>query len=115
MPHYQAEAGASAPPAHALPHQLPNARPAVQRGGLFSEPPRQAEPAPVAAPRSLFGIVTGALRGRPAPAPQAPAPQASVTRAEPTIHEQEPSATVRPAATDEVGLDIPAFLRRQSN
>ncbi|MCQ8277179.1 cell division protein FtsZ [Acetobacteraceae bacterium KSS8] len=114
MPHYQAEAGASAPPAHALPHQLPNARPATQRGGLFSEPPRQAEPAPAAA-RSLFGIVTGALRGRPAPAAQSPAPQAPAGRAEPTIHEQEPSVSVRPAATDEVGLDIPAFLRRQSN
>ena len=115
MPHYAAEPGASAPPAHALPHQLPNARPAAPRGGLFSEPPRQAaEPAPAPA-RSLFGIVTGALRGRPAPsAPPASSSQPTL-RTEPALVEPEPSVSVRPAATDEVGLDIPAFLRRQSS
>ncbi len=108
-PHYAAEAAVHAPPAHALPHQLPNARTATPRGGLFSEPPRQqaAEPPPPPA-RSLFGIVTGALRSRTAPA----APAAPAARAEPTM-EQE--ATVRPAVGEEVGLDIPAFLRRQSS
>ncbi len=108
-PHYAAEAGsAHAPPAHALPHQLPNARPTVARPGLFSEPPRQVAEPP-APSRSLFGIVTGALRGRAAAPAQPPA-----QRTEPSV-EAEPSATVRPAGSDEVGLDIPAFLRRQSS
>ena len=109
-PHYAAEAAAGqyAPPAHALPHQLPNARGAMPRGGLFSEPPRQAPEPPAAPPaRSLFGIVTGALRGRQAPA-AAPAP---APRMEPKMEE----AVVRPAVGEEVGLDIPAFLRRQSS
>ena len=110
-PHYAAEAasGVHAPPAHALPGQLPHARPAAARGGLFSEPPRQPAAEPPAPPpsRSLFGIVTGALRGRPAPAASAPP-----ARTEPTM-EQE--AVVRPAVAEEVGLDIPAFLRRQSS
>ncbi len=109
-PHYAVEAGTHAPPAHALPHQLPNARAISSRGGLFSEPPRQPEPAPAAPSRSLFGIVTGVLRGRAAPAQPAAAP----SRAEPSL-EAEPSATVRPAVGEEVGLDIPAFLRRQSS
>ncbi|WP_419728475.1 cell division protein FtsZ [Lichenicola sp.] len=110
-PHYAVEAGAQAPSAHALPHQLPNARPASPRAGLFSEPPRNAvEPAAPAPSRSLFGIVTGALRGRSAQ----PA-QGTPTRSEPTVTEATPSATVRPAAGEEVGLDIPAFLRRQSS
>ncbi|NPD65992.1 cell division protein FtsZ [Lichenicola cladoniae] len=110
MPQYSNEAsGSQAPSAHALPHQLPNARPASPRSGLFSEPPRQApEPVVPAPSRSLFGIVTGALRGRAAQ----PAP---MLRSEPSVSEPEPSATVRPAAGEEVGLDIPAFLRRQSN
>ena len=119
-PHYAVEAGAhapgsqgaQAPSAHALPHQLPNARPASPRAGLFSEPPRNAvEPAAPAPSRSLFGIVTGALRGRSAQPAQTTAP----ARSEPTVTEAAPSATVRPAAGEEVGLDIPAFLRRQSN
>ncbi|MGI4956763.1 MAG: cell division protein FtsZ [Janthinobacterium lividum] len=110
MPQYSNEApGTQAPPAHALPGQIPNARAASPRSGLFSEPPRQAaEPAAPAPSRSLFGIVTGALRGRSAP----PAP---TLRSEPSVSEPEPSATVSPAAGEEVGLDIPAFLRRQSN
>jgi cell division protein FtsZ len=111
-PHYAVEAaGTHAPPAHALPHQLPNARPAAGRTGLFSEPPRQAEPAAAAPSRSLFGIVTGVLRGRAAPPAQ---PAVTPARAEPSL-EAEPSATVRPAGGEEVGLDIPAFLRRQSS
>ncbi|NVN41966.1 cell division protein FtsZ, partial [Ameyamaea chiangmaiensis] len=63
--------------------------------------------------RSLFGIVTGAFRGRP-PAEATPAPQ----RNEPEIHPHEPPApgvSVQEGGADEIGLDIPAFLRRQSN
>jgi cell division protein FtsZ len=87
------------------------ARPPV-RSGLFAEPAAAAPAPPPAAPRnSLFGIVTGAIRGRgaPAAAPEAP-------RAEPLMHTQpEPRASVRQAPTEEMGLDIPAFLRRQSS
>ncbi len=105
-----------APPANALPHQLPGgARTASPRAGLFSEPPRaQPEPAPPSS-RSLFGIVTGALRrGGAAPQSGADFPGAEARR-EPQV-EQVPaaSASVRPTGGEETGLDIPAFLRRQS-
>ena len=103
-----------APPANALPHQLPGGpRTASPRAGLFSEPPRaQAEPLPT---RSLFGIVTGALRrgaGAPPAAPTSQDPRRTDPQLEPA---PEPSASVRPAGTEEAGLDIPAFLRRQQS
>ena len=104
-----------APPANALPHQVPGGpRTASPRAGLFSEPPRaQAEPLPT---RSLFGIVTGALRRGAGAPPAAPTPQ-DPRRAEPQLNEPapEPSASVRPAGNEEAGLDIPAFLRRQQS
>ena len=98
----------------AQPAPQPMARPAPSRAGLFAEPTAVASTAPVPppAPRaSLFGIVTGAIRGRAA----APAPEP--VRAEPlfTNGAAEPTPSVRPAATEEMGLDIPAFLRRQSS
>ena len=105
-----------APPADALPHQPQGvaARAASPRSGLFSEPPRPAsEPNAAGGPnRSLFGIVTGALRRGATPG--APAP-GEPRRNEPQFGEAaEPSASVRPVAGEEAGLDIPAFLRRQS-
>ena len=94
-------------------------RPAPARSGLFTEQPSavpQPAPAPASAapppaPRnSLFGIVTGAIRGRAAPAPL------EQPRAEPSMNGHgEATASVRPAATEEMGLEIPAFLRRQSS
>ncbi len=105
-----------APPANALPHQLPGgARTASPRAGLFSEPPRaQPEPAPQSS-RSLFGIVTGALRrGGAAPLATADLPGAEPRRVEPQIEQvAAPAASTRPTG-EESGLDIPAFLRRQS-
>ncbi len=116
-----------APPANALPHQIPmGPRPASPRAGLFSEPPRAVEPQ--APSRSLFGIVTGALRrgaGTPQGAPPGAPGSASAAPGEPRQAEPhgtpqlretaaEPSASVRPAGGEETGLDIPAFLRRQS-
>ena len=92
----------------------PAARPPA-RSGLFAEPGSPVPPpaaAPAPAPRnSLFGIVTGAIRGRAAPA----APAAETPRAEPMMTQAEPRASVRQAPTEEMGLDIPAFLRRQSS
>ncbi|CAP57139.1 cell division protein FtsZ [Gluconacetobacter diazotrophicus] len=97
-----------APSPHSTPqHVAPGARPSP-RSPLFSEPPRPQDASPAGQRgNSLFNIVTGVLRRGAAPAP---APQ----RAEPVLPEQEPTATVRQATADEVGLDIPAFLRRQS-
>jgi cell division protein FtsZ len=93
-----------APPRHTAP----------MRGGLFTEPPRAA-PAPTTAPAnlhrpSIFSRMTGALRGEQK--------EADHGRHEPTVaQEREPAALVRPAAAEPepTGLDIPAFLRRQSN
>ena len=74
---------------------------------LFAEPPAAA-PAPR---KSLFGIVTGAIRGQPA---EPPPPQ----RTEPTQHElrgESARAHVRQTSGEENAIDIPAFLRRQSS
>jgi cell division protein FtsZ len=35
-------------------------------------------------------------------------------RAEPVLEGHEPQPSVRPSAAEEIGLEIPAFLRRQS-
>jgi cell division protein FtsZ len=77
-----------------------------------------AEAAPQPPRRSLFGIVTGAIRGTLPAAPYAPAP-GHAGRAEPMLQEaprEAPArAKVHPAAGEEMGIDIPAFLRRQSS
>ncbi|HJS87092.1 MAG TPA: cell division protein FtsZ [Acetobacteraceae bacterium] len=93
---------------------------AARSSGLFAEPtasggaaaPGQGDP-----PRpSLFGTVTGVLlRRRAAPPQQA---EFSEARIEPVAVEPraEPSpATVRPVAGEEMGIEIPTFLRRQSS
>ncbi|MCQ9156063.1 cell division protein FtsZ [Acidomonas methanolica] len=103
--------GPGAPSPHSIPAQA--GRAPSPRAGLFSDPQRQPEPAPP--PRSLFGIVTGALRGRAAPAaPEAPQPP----RVEPGLAAQPAPTQPQPQAPqqgqeEENPLDIPAFLRRQ--
>ena len=79
--------------------------------GLFAEPPAAPPPR-----RSLFGLVTGAMRPAPPPAAEAtqdrtePAPPA---RAEPVTDARR--VHVRQAGGEEMNIDIPAFLRRQSS
>lgn len=104
-----------APSPHAVPPQVQRSSP---RSPLFTENARAQAPEPQAAPRSLFGIVTGALRRHSTPPqPEAPQPQ----RTEPSVQQQpmaQPSAPPAPGnATppEDGGLDIPAFLRRRSN
>jgi cell division protein FtsZ len=118
-PVYEAEPQMQAEPARPQPRPAAPPAPAAARpparSGLFAEPgipaPAAPPPPPPAPRNSLFGIVTGAIRGRAAPAP-APEP----ARAEPLMNAQpEPRASVRQAPTEEMGLDIPAFLRRQSS
>jgi cell division protein FtsZ len=110
----------TAAPAHAATIDAAGAvRMAVptQHSGLFAEPSSPAQSAPDPARPSLFSTVTGAFRRR-----QHHAPAESTTpppvRAEPPAQEpraEPPRASVRQTAGDEVGLDIPAFLRRQSS
>ncbi|WP_367160181.1 cell division protein FtsZ [Kozakia baliensis] len=114
QPNYNTEPQAGhtpAPSAHSVPPQAAKSNPAPSpRSGLFSDAPRQA-PDPQQQPRSLFGIVTGALRGRPAAPPQ---PQQPAPRSEPTVVEREETPRATPhEGGEENGLDIPAFLRRQ--
>jgi cell division protein FtsZ len=100
-----------------------SARSEQSGAGLFAEPPRPvaaggtAQPAADVSRPSLFSTVTGAFRRRYLPPGGSDdAPQA---RAEPAVTEprqEPPRASVRQTAADEVtGLDIPAFLRRQSS
>jgi cell division protein FtsZ len=100
----------------------PRVAPAASRGGLFAEAPRPVSAAAPAAGAttearpSLFSTVTGAFRRRQ-PASVAEAAPAPV-RAEPAMQDprpEPPRASVRQTGGDEVGLDIPAFLRRQSS
>jgi cell division protein FtsZ len=94
--------------------------PTASRGNLFAEPPRSVAASPQALTEpsrpSLFVAVTGAFRRRHhAPAP---ATDAAPIRSEPTLQQSAPDsprASVRPAGDEVVGLDIPAFLRRQSS
>jgi cell division protein FtsZ len=81
------------------------------RSTLFTEPTRpQTAPSPTTAHRpSIFGRVTGGWRK---------SAEAEPVRAEPHMQQEvEPTVVVRQAApeTEVQGLDIPAFLRRQSN
>lgn len=116
----------SPPPAHSIPGQINTAPPAAAqapaqpqrpaaspRAGLFTEAPRSPYLPESGQPssRSLFGRVTGAFR-RGAGDEQ---------RSEPAMEPQRPmvspapqhSPSVRPADTDDSGLEIPTFLRRQ--
>jgi cell division protein FtsZ len=97
--------------------------PAASRAGLFAEPrPANAGGAPQSVSESsrpsLFSTVTGAFRRRQqAPLAAAPEPPPPV-RAEPVVQAprvEQAQASVRPTGAEEVGLDIPAFLRRQSS
>jgi cell division protein FtsZ len=86
-------------------------RVAGQRPGVFAEPGKSEPPAPR---KTLFGIVTGAIRGTPLPTPAAEAPAATV-RQESSPNGEAARPNVRPTVGEEMGIDIPAFLRRQSS
>jgi cell division protein FtsZ len=116
-----AEPVAAAEPA---PQPAPAPHPAAPARTLFTpleaEPRPQAPAAQATAPvatggRSLFQRMTRLMGGgEPEPAPRTGA----APRAEPIlspVSEPVPRATPRHAVTDEAGLDIPAFLRRQAN
>ncbi|MBV9757443.1 MAG: cell division protein FtsZ [Alphaproteobacteria bacterium] len=113
--------------AMAEPLEAPQHLPRPAHRGLFAPPSRPAalsaaeiaepEAAGPAMPRaaSLFGIVTGPFRrARPATAQLA---ETVEPIGAPGFHEmpEPPRASVRVAAGEEMGLDIPAFLRRQSS
>jgi cell division protein FtsZ len=87
---------------------------AAQHGGLFApEPQGSAAPHHEAPRRNIFQAVTGRLRNTLGGAAPASA-QNGANRADPVMHEPEPPRpSVRQAASDEMALEIPAFLRRQ--
>jgi cell division protein FtsZ len=118
-------------PVHVMPLRQPAQAPAVQpqggSRGLFAEAPRPtatpANPILTQAPGmepsrpSLFSQVTGAFRRRPVlgsgPMEVQPPRQEPVATA--LVRPEAPQATSRPVSGEEVGLDIPAFLRRQTS
>jgi cell division protein FtsZ len=128
---HQPVAGASPQSAGARAASQP-AQQSPQRGGLFADAPRTTVAAapPAGSPpangqavngtearRSIFQTVTGRLRNTLSGASNGPS-EPPQPRAEPQMHEAKPEpvrASVRPAASEEMGLDIPAFLRRQSS
>jgi len=128
---------ATAQPAHQqhapqpIPLRQPSAAPQpMPRPGLFADgsrpastPPSPMVPLPEPARPSLFSTVTGAFRRRQAAAPapvEAPAPgfrrTPTVTEVAADTQPGTPQASVRQTrGGDEVGIEIPAFLRRQSS
>ncbi len=107
--HEEQQAVAVAEPAVTL---TPTPRP--EPHPLFTQP---AEPSGQHRP-SLFGKVTGAWRRGAGPAPAAPE-VTHTRRTEPQVAQDQPEPTslVRSSSVeaDAAGLDIPAFLRRQSS
>ncbi len=118
-------------PEHAAPPAAPHRSMATtgsSRGGLFADPPRQqathaqgglngTEPR-----RSIFQTVTGRLRttwvgAAPLAAEigETDAEAHAAATAEPEPRPEPIRASVRPATGEDVALDIPAFLRRQSS
>ena len=89
------------------------------RSGLFAEaPPAQPEQAPLPqagdTARNLFGAVTGVFRRRTPGVAETAGPQP--VRVEPVVsQETAPRPTVRAVAGEEMGIEIPTFLRRQSS
>jgi cell division protein FtsZ len=108
-------------PISAVPAALPVAQHAAPRSSLFAEPRTVSAgtPAPMSqesARPSLFSTVTGAFRRRQqafAGAAEPPPVRTEAPPQEPRV--EPPRAQVRQTAGEEVGLDIPAFLRRQSS
>ncbi len=97
-------------PQASMPSRLPQPGSGAE---LFAPGPAIATP-PEARP-SIFSQVTRSIR-RHLPATQPAQPTSAPVRSEPAFQEQQPArASVRQTAGEEVGLDIPAFLRRQSS
>jgi cell division protein FtsZ len=108
----------------AEPLDAPQPSPRAVHRGLFAPVSRPAvsepadlEPAGPSAPRaaSLFGIVTGPFRRARATAGQLAEAIEPTGAAAMEEMPEPPRASVRVAAGEEMGLDIPAFLRRQSS
>nr|WP_298794367.1 cell division protein FtsZ [uncultured Acetobacter sp.] len=112
------------PPAHSVPGQINTApatapsqaqpqRPtASPRAGLFTEAPRSPYLPESSQPssRSLFGRVTGAFRRTGLPEPRN---EPAMEQQRPMVSPAQQGPSVRPADTDDAGLEIPTFLRRQ--
>ncbi len=114
-------------PVEAYAPQAPVEAPIVVGPAITAEPvaPRQAEPARAAAPGMMSSLfkratsVTGMMRRT---LPEAhPAAPAHAVRVEPSVVPQQAAPAARPAprqpssGQDEMGLEIPTFLRRQHN
>ena len=93
-----------APPASRVPPQVRATAP---------EPQRQPEPRATSLFKSVFGFGGGA-KTAPAPQPHRQEPPMHADMyAQPEVREPA-RAAVRPAQIDEIGLEIPAFLRRNN-
>jgi cell division protein FtsZ len=99
----------------------PAARPGLfanQRPSPVSASASSAHAEPEPSRQSLFSTVTGAFRRRP-PTQYEPAAQVQAMRREPALADPShdgPRVSVRQTAMgDEAGIEIPAFLRRQSS
>jgi len=91
---------------------------AGRSSGLFAEPSGGAPGSGQGEPSrpSLFGTVTGVLLRRRAALPaQAEFSEARIEPVAVEPHAEPSPVTVRPVAGEEMGIEIPTFLRRQSS
>ncbi len=106
----------AAQPMHRQGRFVDDSRPASTPPSLTMVPPPAAEPARP----SLFTTVTGAFRRRQTAAPAPVEAQAPTFRRTASATSETPTETLPPSvrptrSSDEVGIEIPAFLRRQSS
>ncbi|CAK7192202.1 Cell division protein FtsZ [Commensalibacter sp. Nvir] len=97
-----------APPPDSVPERVSKTSP---RSGLFSESKQRSDDTAASSSRSLFGIVTGALRGNKSGIDS----KSESTKNEPTIFNTQASVSNVDSFDDEDSLDIPAFLRRNKS
>jgi cell division protein FtsZ len=120
-PHEAAEGTRASEPRAAAAPPAPRAdAPKPPGRGLFAAQPigHRTEPAPNPPPRqSLFGTVTGAIRRNIPSALHGG--RASEPEASPQIRERHVEEVrdvgVRPASEEDIGIEIPTFLRRQTS
>ncbi len=99
-------------------------RPGATQAPIQTQTQTQTQTGPQAAPPpprpSLFGTVTGALRrnfqaARAAEADASPLATVGRERYAEEAPREMPRASVRPAGEEDIGLEIPTFLRRQTS
>ncbi|HVE23447.1 MAG TPA: cell division protein FtsZ [Acidocella sp.] len=100
----------------AAPAMPPRMAPAARAAAPVPEAPRSPEPSRATSIfKSVFGFGSAAKPAQPQPMRHEPAMHADQPEAPVDQYREPVRAAVRPAQIDEIGLEIPAFLRRNNS